>query len=953
MEKATSGLELVDLSKQNFRRTLDSLQEGAHSLLLLTVQWKEIEAYFDSTKNVLQERAKELQALEESIKGQALELETKEKELSSIRGSYEAKLSDLEKKEKEFHMEQKAATQKRSGEVEQLERFTERIESMEKFSDEKLKELEARANELELKVKQVQQQKERISAGETLRLEFEPLVSLLAKNIGSSVTMPTNCSTFYLNENATDFADDLVMKNLAFARMIPYLDPAKLVFEAIEGSLKEYLNKDFGEADDRLDSVVNSCIVMLEKLIQMNLHITRNVKEEATQLGIDWIGKAKTNPNSKALVLGCLLFLAAYDLASVTTREVLLTLLERFLLYDQAPKLFRLLGLEDKVSGAVETLRKKEEYLATLKFICEFRSYKLCPRGRPGDLLLEYLDSSEKAARVIAGDGNSVEAQKARREKRKADAVMALECIREKKTESMFPAKILKQLNVLKNDEPAPRAVEQVHKSYEKRRSTTNAVEKSKADSFVPYQQKSEAKRQKLTEPRTHVQNSTVNRPRVVSVPSGDKIEESGVNHQQEATKANYASSTETKPNILPGSINGEMLRELVEKQPLVESDLSNAIKCTPDPAKLVLDTSMALCPKNPQEGYEFKLLVTSASCSLLLDQLKKNQAKIGHPVKGDAKKLAVYWKDKISKSKKDELEVVCFLKFLGIFGIVADFKANDLLSLLDNSYWQTVSPDLCQFLGLDNAIPGFIQNLIKTGHRLKAIDYIYSFGMVRRFHPVSAIINDSLRITKESAEKSFRDAKNESAPQVAAIDRQIRSLRAAIKCISRHKLESEFQLGNLEEQIKSLLKLRRNPSDGSGSGTKPDLTIKQSQAAEEAPNLAEVGSVTSNTPLETSTAAASSSVSKPGSKKKQKRGQKRSLSGSKQSSVHVASDPRNHFPVHGYSLNQRLTWPVDHYDRGLIENPNLDYNYNHWTQPERPRFCQFYQHFDPYNRNQ
>lgn len=346
MEKATSSLELVDLSKQNFRRTLDSLQEGAHSLLLLTVQWKEIEAYFDSTKNVLGERAKELEALEESIKGQALELEKKEKEVCSIHDSIKEKLSDLEKKEEELQLEHKAEMEKRKGEAEQLESFTMRIESMEKLSHDKLKELDAKAKELELKLK------EEIGAGEKSRGEFEPLVSLLAKNMGSSVTtMPTNCSTFYLNEYATDFADHLVKKNAALARVIPYLDPAKLVLDAIEASFKEYLNKDFGEIDDRFDSVVDSCIVLLEKLIQMNLIITPKVKQEATQLGIDWIGKAKANQNNSSRVLGCLLFLAAYGLASVTTREVLLTLLERFLFYDQAPQLFRLLGLEDTVSG--------------------------------------------------------------------------------------------------------------------------------------------------------------------------------------------------------------------------------------------------------------------------------------------------------------------------------------------------------------------------------------------------------------------------------------------------------------------------------------------------------------------------------------------------------------------------------------------------------------------------
>ncbi|CAF2011975.1 unnamed protein product [Brassica oleracea] len=880
MEKTMSGLRLLDLSKRNFKRTLDSLEENARSLILLSIQWKEIEGFCDSTKAVLEERAKELEAMEESLKVRALELEAKEKEV-------EAKASDLEKKDEALGLEE---MEKRK---EEFEVFTRRIESVEKVSDEKVKELEEKAKELDLKVRELQQKQR--GGVTTVRSEFEPLVSLLAKSIGTNVSMPTNCSTFHLS------GDDLVKRNERLARTIPCLDPAKLVLDAVEGCFKE----GFGEGDDRRGSVVDSCILLLEKLMEMKVCVTREVKQEATQLGIDWINKAIiTDPKNDSLVLGCLVFLAAYGLDFVTTPEVLLDLSESFLLYEQAPKLFRRLGLEDNVSAdVVETLKMKDEYVATLRFICEFRLSKLCPGWRPRTVLHEFLQSLTRVAGVTDGTGNLLEAEKAKREKRKADAAMALDCIREKKAESLFNANALKELSLLAKKDSAPRATEPVHKSCEKGQNTANAVEKSKAVSVIPCEQKNEAKRQRLTEPITPCQNSTVNQLNVVSPPCGEKIEELVVHHQPDA-KATSPLSTETEPNILSGSTNAETLRKLLEKQPPKESDISNAIRCSPDPAKLVLETSMALCPKTPEGGYDFKLLVTSDICLILLDQLKKLPLQIEHPVKDDAKKLAVHWKDEISKSKTDELEVVCFLKFVGIFGIVSEFKANDLLALLDTSYWQTVSPDLCQFLGLDSAIPGFIQNLIKSGYRLKAVDYIYSFGMVHRFHPVSAIINDSMRITKESAEKSYRDAKNESAPQVAAIERQIKTLRAAIKCISCHKLESEFQLGDLEAQIKSLLKRRRNLLAGHGSGSNPNSTVKQSQ-----PNSAEVGSVTSNTPSEPSTTAASSSVTRPGSRSNMKRGQKRSFSENKQSSGRVTSTPRNDF--HG---NEGQSYPVDHH---------------------------------------
>ncbi|KAJ4877691.1 FRIGIDA-like protein 5 [Raphanus sativus] len=232
-------MALVDLSKHNFHRTLDSLQESAHSLLLLSVQWKEIEGHFDSTKSLLEEKVKELQALEESLNGRAVELETKEKEFSSVHDPFKAKVNEFEKKEAESHLEHKKEMERRKAEVEEFEGLRKRIGSMEK---------------------ELKQQRD-------LRHEFEPLVSLLAKDTCRSSSA----------SNATGLEDGLVKRNQALARLIPCLDPAKLVLDAIQESFKDFNN----------DGVVKSCIVLLEKLIQMNLPITREVKQEASQLGIN------------------------------------------------------------------------------------------------------------------------------------------------------------------------------------------------------------------------------------------------------------------------------------------------------------------------------------------------------------------------------------------------------------------------------------------------------------------------------------------------------------------------------------------------------------------------------------------------------------------------------------------------------------------------------------------
>lgn len=86
---------------------------------------------------------------------------------------------------------------------------------------------------------------------------------------------------------------------------------------------------------------------------------------------------------------------------------------------------------------------------------------------------------------------------------------MALDCIREKKAESLFSDNALKQLSLMAKSYSAPRATETVHKSCGKGHNTANSVEESKADSVIPCEQKNEAKRQRLTEPITPLQNST------------------------------------------------------------------------------------------------------------------------------------------------------------------------------------------------------------------------------------------------------------------------------------------------------------------------------------------------------------------------------------------------------------------------------------------------------------
>lgn len=61
---ATTELSLAELRQEGRSKTLNQVHNHASSILLFTQQWKEVEDGFQSTQSSVEERAKELQAME-------------------------------------------------------------------------------------------------------------------------------------------------------------------------------------------------------------------------------------------------------------------------------------------------------------------------------------------------------------------------------------------------------------------------------------------------------------------------------------------------------------------------------------------------------------------------------------------------------------------------------------------------------------------------------------------------------------------------------------------------------------------------------------------------------------------------------------------------------------------------------------------------------------------------
>lgn len=150
------------------------------------------------------------------------------------------------------------------------------------------------------------------------------------------------------------------------------------------------------------------------------------------------------------------------------------------------------------------------------------------------------------------------------------------------------------------------------------------------------------------------------------------------------------------------------LFNELLKKYELVCHEVSNALRSSSDPAKLVLDGMQGFYPPNlGQQDFKYDADIIRRSCILLLDELKKLSPVISYHVKEESMKMASEWREKMSVANKDCLEVLGFLKFVATYDIGSSFNANELQMLLDIVSQHCQTSELRQALGIVETVPG------------------------------------------------------------------------------------------------------------------------------------------------------------------------------------------------------------------------------------------------------
>ncbi|TKY67888.1 FRIGIDA protein 3 [Spatholobus suberectus] len=222
--------------------------------------------------------------------------------------------------------------------------------------------------------------------------------------------------------NEPELIDDDILVTLQTSS-----DPAKLVLDIIQNPIVPQNKGNEGVIID------GSHIFLLEQLMRISPHVKPHVREEALKLALDLKANMRESAKNSLMILGFLLLLSNYGLASDFNEDEVLKLLEVAAQHKEAVELFRTLGFVDKISDFVQNLIEKQQHIEAVRFIC---TYKLADKIQPVDLLQQHMAKAKLITKRFVGKKKSIEKKVKARDREIASLGTVLQCISDNHLES-------------------------------------------------------------------------------------------------------------------------------------------------------------------------------------------------------------------------------------------------------------------------------------------------------------------------------------------------------------------------------------------------------------------------------------------------------------------------------------------------------------------------------------
>ncbi|XP_048324115.2 FRIGIDA-like protein 5 [Ziziphus jujuba] len=276
---------------------------------------------------------------------------------------------------------------------------------------------------------------------------------------------------------------------------------------------------------------------------------------------------------------------------------------------------------------------------------------------------------------------------------------------------------------------------------------------------------------------------------------------------QVEYLSGNFA--TNSAPNFHPSTTkSGRSLHcrnENLTRNDLADNETLATLQISQDPEKIMRDVIGGVFIKYwkcPTLGCNANVTKNISQ----FDQLMGLSPQIGPSVRDDARKLALEWEVKMRAAPENSFEILCFLQFLATYGLVSSFNTDDILKLLKKISQHKEALELCTTLDFADNIPELVHTLIKRNQHLDAVRLICSYKLVEKISP-AALLKEYLDLVKNSA-RNICEGNEPAEFRAKVTDEEIAALRSVKQCVIDYNLESYFPLTNIDKRIDLLEKI-------------------------------------------------------------------------------------------------------------------------------------------------
>ncbi|XP_042482129.1 FRIGIDA-like protein 4a [Macadamia integrifolia] len=258
-----------------------------------------------------------------------------------------------------------------------------------------------------------------------------------------------------------------------------------------------------------------------------------------------------------------------------------------------------------------------------------------------------------------------------------------------------------------------------------------------------------------------------------------------------------------------------------------LKNELSQALAESVDPLRLVLDAMEDfISQKSGKAGVPDRRW----ACGMLLQALFPaiESGEKSPPVAGSiaerAAVLAESWKAKMDDKDWGGMgpsEASMFLQMVVGFGLQSKFEEEFLRKLVLGFPSRRDMPKLAAQLGFGEKMKDIIDELVKNGKEIEAVYFATESGLTEQFPPLT-LVKTYLKNSRRNATMILKNGHYSGPANDEAGALELNSIKAIIKCVEDHNLESEFTLDTLRKRVTQLEKAKADRKKNAAASSRP-----------------------------------------------------------------------------------------------------------------------------------